>query len=243
MPLYQPSLAQIAAFTDPYSIAQMFAYWEASKNTVSAGNILTLLDISGNGVSARNLAAVGTGPAYTAADSTFNNQPSVSGGAGAGFRVQSTFDQKLTQPATYYLVMNINNTNSATVYWRSNAGNFTDSAGFYMPSTRLGSILCLDSAQAITCGSAVAIGTYVCCAVYNGSSSALYFNNSTTPTASSPSQGGMDANGCSVMTMGSFGAGAAYTWTSQICYRGAHSQPVRQHIMQWLGVKYGITVT
>lgn len=226
-----------------FSKGNVFAYWSAEDAVVSqAGVAIRIPDVSGNRQIARDLTPVSTGPTWNQRDSNFNGRASVSSST-ANIRMNATFDTSMLQPYTIYLVMRVE-TNAATMFWRSNAGNFTNSAGMFINS---GPGTCgqqvLDGGQAVTSAVAVTVGNKVSCFVYNGGSSAQYFNDSVTPFAAAPGQGGLDGNSCAVITIGNFGSANVYSWATMICYSVAHSSADRQEIMKFLGNKYRIAIT
>jgi aryl-phospho-beta-D-glucosidase BglC (GH1 family) len=230
---------------DPFTDAgPIFAYWDAANAVVTSGLVDSIPNTSGYGTSARTLQKVGVaGPTYNAASAHFNGQASVSSTL-PNRRVQATFDSIQVQPYTVYHVLRAE-TNTTTVYWRTNAGNFDDSPGFTLQSDRRPRAQVANGGGAITSTSALmtAGANYVHCGVYSGAASALYFNNSATPNASSPAQGSLGTNGAAVLTIGSFTTGVNYEWACCIIYAGAHDAATRQNVMRWLGAKYGIATT
>lgn len=229
------------------SIPGLFAYWN-SENVVVAGSTVTKVkDVSGNNKTARDLSTVSLDPTYTAADANFAGKPSISATSGAAKRLQATLDVSLAQPSTWYLVMRAETVGAGkVVYWRSNAGNFTDSAGLYVPDTMTMHMLTLDASNAISSTNTVTGGTnYVNCCVYNSTGvSSIYMNNSQTVWSTSPGEGSIDSNSCAVVTIGTFaGEEAAYSWTTMAAYSGVHDAATRKKVMAYLGAKYGITTT
>lgn len=224
----------------PLSIPGIHSLYSADFCTQSAGTATVIPDQSNN--HEVSLTVVSGNPLYTAADPLFNNMPSFSSVV-AGRRVEGAFHSALAQPSTYYMVHDIQ-ANSNKVYWRSNQGNYADSAGYYYDSGLIAHMQTLDGGNAVTAGSAASTGQYVSCAVYNGNSSALYLNNSQTPFASSPSQGQVDGNSNLVMTIGTFtGQSASYIWTMAIQYQGAHDAVTRKKLFAYLGQRYNIGTT
>lgn len=222
----------------------LFAYWCADCPTldVTETTLVSLPDQSSNGIAARNLTIpTGTGgvaPTWTKADANFNRRPSISSTT-ANARLQSTYDVALAQPSTAYLVMRVI-TNPAVMYWRSNGGNFLNSQGFYLttglaPTQQVRDI----TPTAITGANLTTATNYVNCSIYNIGVSAMYFNNSTTTAAS----GAIDNDSATIMTIGNFSGLNNYSWTEMAVYQGAHDQPTRKKIMDWLGSKYGIITT
>lgn len=226
----------------PFSVSGLHSYYTADVCTNSGGTVTVIPDQSANHEA--SLTVVSGQPLYTAADTQFNNRPSF-GCVSAARRVEVTFNTPITQPATYYQVIKVVS-NPGTVYWRSNQGNFTDSAGFYVQSDLSVHLQCSDGGQAITSPGTITPGTYVSCTIYDsaGASSALYLNNSVTPFTSEPSDGDVDANSNLVMTIGTFvGDSNTYYWTAAAQYNGAHSAATRSKLMKFFGTKYGITTT
>lgn len=227
------------------SVPGIFAYWNAENAIVSGTTITTLPDQSGNNQSLRNLTISGTAPTYTEIDSNFNDHPSISAFVASTTQaLQATFDTSLLQPYTIYLVMSVS-TNANEMIWRSNAGNFTNSAGFYInTATPTTTILTKDSSVAVTSVGTVANGNHVSCCVYDSANtSAIYIDSSATAIAISPGDGSLDTNNCAVMTIGAIGSLVVYSWASMICYSGAHSALQRKSLMSYLGKKYGIVTT
>lgn len=226
------------------TVTGLFAYWKADNVTVSGGVIVTMPDQSGNRQTARDLTVPTTGPTYNAVDTNFNSKPSVSGTTGQARRVEATLDTSLVQAYTTYTVMRVE-TNANYMYWRSNAGNFTDSAGFYVQPTLTATLQVNDVGSAVTSATSLTAGTsYVNCCIYNTGTSAIYFNDSQTAFASAPGDGTIDANNCAVVSVGTFTAEECdYSWTTMALYSGAHDAATRSKIMKSLGSKYGITVT
>lgn len=227
----------------PKGLPNLFAWWDLESCTVATGLVTAIADQSGNGQAARNLAKVGTnGPTYTAADTNFNGMPSI-GDTVANKIMQATFDTAVTQPATWYLVLN-QPSNAATTFWRSNAGNFTGSHGVYVTSTGTISMLTHDASLAIS-KTGFGTGSKVTCAVYNGANttSAWYSNNSATPFMVKPTDGSLDTDSAAAVTIGSFGSAVTYSWAHMSVYNGVHDATTRALVMNWLGAKYGIAVT
>lgn len=226
------------------SVPGLFAYWNAENAVVVGTGITSLPDQSGNLQSARDLIKVTTAPTYTEVDPAFNFKPSISCSAGTAIRLQATFDTSLLQPYTIYLVMNVS-TNASTVFWRSNAGNMTGGAGFIVNGgTPTLTMATVDSSSAITSPSALTNQNYVSCGIYNSTGiSSMWMNNSQTAFTTSPGDGTVDANDCSVMTIGAFGSAVTYSWTTMACYSGAHDALTRKKIMKYLGNKYSIATT
>lgn len=221
----------------------LFAYWTAENAVMSASKIVKLPDQSLNKQTARDLVPVTTGPDLIYNDTNFNNRNSISSST-ANIRLQCTFDTPLVQGYTVYLVMRVAS-NAGSMFWRSNAGNNVNSAGFVInggPGTSVQATQ--DSSLAITSVNSVAIGNYVSCFIYNSTGvSGQYMNDSINPWAISPSQGSLDALNCNVMTIGNFGTANIYSWTAMACYSAVHTQPQRYTIMNFLGSKYGIKTT
>lgn len=225
------------------SVPGLFAYWSADNAVVSGGAIIRLPDLSGNVQTARDLTPVTTGPTYTAVDSTFNNRPSISSST-ANIRMQATFDTSLAQGYTVYLVMNVAS-NAGTVFWRSNAGNNVNSAGYQILGGPAASVIATqDSALALTSVGSVTVGNKVSCCIYdNANTSAQYLNDSANTWATSPGDGNVDSLSCSVMTIGNFGTANIYAWTTMALYAGSHNAVTRKKIMSYLGNKYSIAVS
>lgn len=232
--LYSPSNFLI-------TVPGIHSLYSADVCTNSGGTASIIPDISGN--KEVSMTVPSGNPVYNAADPLFNNKPSFSS-ASAARRVEAIFNNPIVQAYTIYLVMRVE-TNANTVYWRTLQGNFDNSAGFYLQSDLIPRAQTRDGGSAITSLTALSAGTnYVSCIVYNTTSSALYFNDSTTPNAQSPGQGSLNDNPCNGLTMGTFtGQPASYTWTTSVQYSGAHDQPTRKKIMDFLGNKYGITTS
>lgn len=221
-----------------FTIPNMVALWDASNAVATGGAIDSIPDQSGNGNTLLKVGA--TGPTLTATDSNFNNQPSI-GTTIANRRLSVTLaDSGAVQPYTVYHVIRCE-TNSNTVYWRTNAGNFTGSAGFYLQSDRLPRVQTRDAGFTITSGNAITTGgtNYVTCTVYNTTSSAIYFNSSSTANAS----GTVNNDNLSTITVGSFGSAVSMSWASLVIYSGAHDQSTRAKVMSFLGSKYNISTT
>ena len=216
---------------DPiYGIGGLFAYWSSDRVLQSGGTVSKVIDISGNNNSARDLSAVSTQPIYTAYDPNFNYRASISGTA-INTRMQSTFDTAMGNPCTTYLVCNMS-TNANTVFWQSNSGNFTNSAGLFASGGQLNpSALNAGGSFATT---AVANGNHVVCTVYNNASSAVYVDSSVTAVGS----GTLDTAAPTVMTIGSFASAVNYSWCCMLVYSGAHTLVQRQKVMDFLQHKY-----
>lgn len=223
------------------SVPGLFAYWNAELVVLGATTVIQRLpDQSGNLKTARDLVQVSTGPTLTKVDPNWNNKPSISSSA-ANIRLQSTFDTNLTQGYTIYLVHNIT-AYAGTMFWRTNAGNNTGAAGYTIDTGPASAhIQTQDAGNAITSAGSVTVGNYVNCSIYNSTGiSAIYYNNSLTPFATSPGQGTVDAVDCSVMTIGNFTTANSYSWTMMACYQGVHDQFTRQKLMNYMGSKYGV---
>lgn len=225
----------------PDQISGIFGYWTADNAVLSGGLVSELPDVSRNRRAARSLKRVGTGLTYTASDPTFNRKPSVSS-TGTDKRLQATFDVALSQPYTIYQVVNqaAGAIAENSFYWRSNAGNLTNSAGFYVYDGAP-VIQNHDAGNAVTAGSALSGQAHVTCCVYNGSASYIYVDDSQAAFAG-PSDGLVDSDTCTVMTVGSFGTSVSYSWTTLIAYSGSHDAHTRRRVMRWLGMKYGVAV-
>ncbi len=226
----------------PLNVSGIHSYYTADICTQSGGTATVIPDQSANHEA--SLLVVQGNPLYTAADANFNNRPSFSCIAAAR-RVEVTFNAAIAQPSTYYLVHDVL-ANANTIYWRSNQGNFTDAAGYYIPTDLSAHMQTLDGGNAVTSAGSIATGRYVSCAVYDsaGSATQLYLNDSVTPFTGEPSDGDVDVNSNLVMTIGTFlGETGDYTWTTAIQYTGAHDAATRKKVMKFLGDKYGITTT
>lgn len=221
----------------PLSVAGLHSYYTSDLCTVSSSTATVIPDQSGN--SETSLTPKVAAPLYKATDSKFNGLPSF----GSNFeerRCQGTFNNPLLQPATYYMVIFVSNSNGGKVFWRSNQGNFTNSAGFEINSSYEPLMLTQDNSQAVSGRSSI-FGAYVSCAVYNsGGTSSLYLNDSTNSFMSSPGDGDIDGNGNYTMTIGSFDS-EEYYWTAAAQYQGAHNQATRQLLLSYFGSKYGIS--
>lgn len=221
----------------------LFAYWTAENAIMNANKVVKLPNQALSKQTARDLVPVTTGPDLIYSDPHFNNRTSISSST-ANIRLQCTFDTPLFQGHTVYLVMRVE-ANAGSMFWRSNAGNNVNSAGFVLnggPGTSVQATQ--DSSLAITSVNAVAVGNYVSCFIYNSTGiSGQYMNDSINPWAISPSQGSLDNLSCTVMTIGNFATANIYSWTAMACYNNVHTQPMRYEIMNFLGTKYGIPTT
>jgi hypothetical protein len=226
------------------SVPGLFAYWSADNAVVIGGTVNKVKDASGNNVAARDLSSAALDPTYNASDANFGGKPSISATNAAAKRLESTLDVSLAQAYTAYTVMRVE-TNANTMYWRSNGGNFTNSAGFYVQASLVATLQVLDAGSALTSATSLTAGTsYVNCCIYNGATSAIYMNDSANTFAVAPGNGSIDANSAAVITIGTFTAEECnYSWTTMALYTGAHDAITRKKVMSYLGSKYGITTT
>lgn len=223
------------------TVPNLHSLYSADRCVLSGTSVVSIQDTSGKNEVAMTV-PVGN-PVYNALDPLFNYKPTFTC-TSAARRVETIFNNPITQGYTIYLVMRVE-TNANTVYWRTLQGNFDDSAGFYLQSDLIPRAQTRDGGSAITSTNALVAGTnYVSCIVYNTTSSALYFNDSQTPNASAPTDGSVNDNPCNGLTMGTFtGQPASYTWALSAQYSGAHDASTRSKIMKYLGNKYGISIT
>ena len=77
---------------NPNDITETIAWWRADSNTLSGTDVTTLVDLSGNDITAT---AFGTSPSYTSSDSGLNDLPTIDMNNGGYFRTDSSLSDNL----------------------------------------------------------------------------------------------------------------------------------------------------
>ena len=221
------------------TLPNLAAWYKASVGiTLNGSTVSGWADQSGVGDANRNLAqgTAGFQPTFVASDANLNGRPSVLFTAASSTRlVSGTWAAAPTQPLTMYMAMR-GGTQSNQYITDGKAGrgliqqiDAGGKAAFYAGST-VSSTISLLSTSAILCG------------VYNGASSSGYVNHYSSADAS----GNFGTNtfdgitvGCGFNAANFFGGNVAEI----LVYAAAHSAGQRQVVMQYLGAKYGISVT
>ena len=217
----------------PKSISGLYLWLRADLGITIATGVSSWADQSGNGDANRTVTQ-GTGaaqPVYTASDAGFDSKPTVSS-TGTQWLASGAPSASLAQPSTIYVC--------GTMI----GGRIID--GSTVVAGRQG-ILDVPNwgiyAGTVTVTSAT-IGTTKCVAsaVFNGASSALYLNDSSSSTTSgNPGSDSLARIGV-LGTHDGLGLNVAKV-AEIVCYSGAHDQSTRLRIMSYMGARYGVTIT
>ena len=169
-------------------------------------------------------------PIYLAADSHYNNQPSLSFATASSQNLVSAVAENIAQPLTIYVV------GRAT----STAGNyaFIDSASGGIVTGYAASVTSNTSYYAGTIvGSSTAVSSVsAMCFMYNGASSAMYVNTSVTAKAN----GNPGANAMGQFAVGGAGRGASFLqgdMSEILVFSGAHTQANVSRIFAMLSAR------
>lgn len=227
----------------------LFRYDPANAVTSSGATILesipnTATSAVANTTLANGFTGSGTGwdskPIYTASDAGWNNQPTFqansAGSYGCSMKVTSAFTA-ISQPMTWYQVIQRTASVTASVWFRcSNSMNGTSTPGLFSYTGTAATTNNGTDSISISPGTNIA----VTCVVYNGSSSRIYYN-STSATAT----GNTGSNTFTSLAIGNPQWQHQVAWKSGIMigYSGTHTAGQIADMMNWLGQKYGITIT
>lgn len=166
--------------------------WGYRADQYTPGATATWTDRSGSAFgNATNSAAVGTHPTLNAIGTLGNSRPSL-GFAAASSQILTIASVTSTQPFCVFTVLKLI-VNGANQVIANSSTNGLDI--FFNGATSLWTLFSGSSAAS----SSGALGPMVMCAIFNGASSALYINDSSTNLlASSPGIGGMSANSVAI---------------------------------------------
>ena len=205
-------------------------------------SVLNWNDQSGTNDSNKNLTSVNA-PTYTLADSNYNNQPTVLfANASSTYMTSTSFVTPVNQPNTWVIVGHIPTLSTVLVALASN--DLTSTQQIARNST-LSEITM--TANSTTLG---ASGTWstpgVVLTEFYGASSALYYNNFTTPTTGSVGTGA--GSGLNSLTLGSSDAasGSGDYWDGPIAeiigYSGILSSASKAQLRNYLRGRYGLAI-
>lgn len=221
------------------TLPSLAAWYKADAGiTLNGATVSAWADQSGVGDSNRNLSqgTAGFQPTFVASDSNLGNRPSLLFTAASSTRlVSGAWSSAPAQPLTMYMAMR-GGSQSNQYITDGKAGRgliqMIDAGGkaaFYAGST-VSSTISLISTSAILCG------------VFNGASSSGYVSHYSNSDAS----GNFGTNTFDGITVGC-GFNAANFFGGNIAeilvYGAAHSAAQRQTVVQYLGTKYGVSVS
>lgn len=210
--------------------------------TLSSGLVSTLLDQSGNLDPARDLSQATTNrrPTFISADNSFNNKPSASFDGTSGqedsLEMSGTFSVDFTQPTTHFFVGNTSKANTAQAY-DGNDGSFRQTI-WCDPSGNVA----LYSGAVLSTALPFNVPRIVC-GEFNGVNSKIFVSSKTAAVT-----GNAGSLKLQTISLGSSGS-HINTWgsTGKIVYlgivNGILSSTVRNIYLDYLGNKYGITIS
>lgn len=234
-------------YLDPQSFTSPLVSYDADDAVDGGGGLAdSIANASGAGDSTRNLIAATSPygfptlkPVIYASDAKWAGHNGVGdrspGGTGRAFVNQGggNFTASISQPATWYLVCDVDNNSSDIVYWRLNrSGSLTDCHSFSGPANP-NITAQVDGGSAF--GFAVPTGKRIIAVVYDGASSAIYVDDPYTPANS----GTMASNACVALFTGSFyDDPSIWEWAHHAAY-GDTTEAQRAKIMvDWFPDRY-----
>lgn len=199
-----------------------------------AGKLHTLSDQSGVGDANRNLTAFGADLTYTSSDAAYNNKATATLTSIERLESNAAWaaPAPYSQPFTVYAVGNISNSNGRII---------DGETSHRIILMNVGGVWNLYAGVSFEASAADATIPSVVCGVYDATS-AIYIDNHTTAGAS----GASGSDTLTRLTLGAFlGGGGEMAGKIAEVYvcSGAHSVATRLKNMQYLGQRYGITVT
>jgi hypothetical protein len=217
----------------PASLGGLVALYDPTQGLTQASNLVSAWnDQSGTGDSNKNLTAAGAArPTYNATDAAYGNQPTLSFAGAQWLEGAGAWASPQAQPATWYVVGESTVSGGRLIDGDATGRNaFVDNTGnmsLYAGTAFIGNG---GNAKAVYCG------------VFNGASSALYVSTITTPTTT----GNPGSNACNRCVVGAFDGGVG-PLTGKVAYvlgySGSHSASQRGQVMNFLGARFGISVT
>lgn len=234
------------ALTPPIT-DNMFVWWYASDAVDDgSGYADSIPNSSGAGDSTRDLIAAVAPYAFATlkpiiytGDSDFGGRTSVGDASpattGRAF-VNSgggTFDSTLSQPSTWYIVAKLYATSNVKYFRLNRSGSASSNVHALTGDANPNLYVNAGTSWAF----ATTSGVHIICAVYNGASSAVYFDNP--DTAVNTSDAG--ANSCNQIFSGAFYNDlAAWKWAEHGAYSVAHDATQRTQVFDYLAAKYGL---
>lgn len=236
---------------DPTDISGMLFRYDPANATTSSGATITetIPNTATSAVASTTLTAWNGGgwdvkPTYTASDAGWNNQPTISantgGTYGCGLRTPSF--TAISQPMTWYQVVQRTATASSSAYYRCNntmqSGNIKASGPTLYTYVGVAATT-NEGTNEVTATNGTNVT--ITCVVYNTTSSAIYINNSTTASGT----GNMGSNTFTGLGIGNQQWNKQAIWKvgDMFGFSGAHNATQRGQMIQWLGSKYGVSVT
>ncbi len=227
---------------DPKSLPNL-AFWCRSDLGVTldgSGNVETWADQSGVGDPNQDLtqATSGQRPVYVASNTAFGGRPTL-GTSTTSDEVRGlasgTWSTSLAQPATWYHVFRLPSSGATVVYLRLSPGGITSGCHsvYGSPSALYAGTTSLVSFTVS------ADDVHVLCVVYDGSSSAVYVDDASTPV----NTGDVGSDACASLYTGTWPAEASrYEQAEILAYGASHDEATRRRVMRALGARYGVTV-
>lgn len=218
------------------------AYYEADVGNVvlNTGNVSLLKNSSSIYTESARDAVQATAinqPGYTQSNATFGGHGSVNFSASRWLRT-GTFSATIAQPFTVYFVTKF----SSGAVDEMVVDGLADGAraAIYCSSTGVPGMF----AGSVVTGSGSFRNTHVVgCAIFNGASSVMYWNNTSTPVFSG-NPGAQGANGITIGIDRTMTAFQHLGSTAMLGYfTGAHSTGFLAQAMKYLGRRYGGAVT
>lgn len=209
--------------------------------TLNSTTVSGWADQSLTGDSNKNLAqgTAAAQPTYNSSDAGYNGQATLSFDSG-DYMVSGTWSSSLAQPATHYLVGStaVNGAADPLATDGIDASNRQSISGLI----GTGKWTIYAGSAAVTVPTTTTVAKHVVCASFAGVSSAVYVDTYSAAEVSA-TPGTHSLTGVTV--------GARYSGSNQwagkiaelIIYSGTHTEEQRRVVMQYLGTKYGITIT
>lgn len=219
----------------PATLPNKIAWYDPAQNLTRATNRVSAWgDSSGVGDTNRNAvqATSSARPLYTAADSNFNNAPTVKDDDGARYLATGTWGATYTQPFAIFLV--------GTLVNRLVDGNTAGNRTAILASTDWSYY----AGGSVVQSSIANNSTPQCvCAVFNGASSAFYIRDATTANVG----GNPGSNALNVLgllgTSDGQGLGLGDTVAEIVIVSGIPAAADIKNFFRYAGAKYGVTVS
>lgn len=227
------TLMMLGGVFTPRSITGLYLWLRSDLGITLATGVSAWADQSGNGDANRNVTqATGSAqPIYTTADAAFNNQPTLRS-TGTQYLASGVPSASLSQPSTIF------------VCGTMTGGRLVDGSTVVVGRQTIldGPNWSYYAGSSVVSSSVVDTTKCVACAVFSGASSALYLNNMTTAAANgNPGTNALARIGV-LGTQDGAGLGIAKV-AEIIAYAGALTLAQRLQVANYMGQRYGVTIT